>query len=61
MKAAVDKNNAIALSFLWSDAYFMKAIPTGIGSSFTGESESHSGIRGLRSCHCLVELDHLIF
>ena len=25
MKAAVDKNNAIALSFIWSDAYFMKA------------------------------------
>jgi tetratricopeptide (TPR) repeat protein len=25
MKAAVDKSNAIALSFIWSDAYFMKA------------------------------------
>jgi tetratricopeptide (TPR) repeat protein len=25
MKAAVDKNNAIALSFIWSDAYFLKA------------------------------------
>jgi len=25
MKAAGDKNNAIALSFIWSDAYFMKA------------------------------------
>ncbi len=25
LKAAVDKNNAIALSFVWSDAYFMKA------------------------------------
>jgi tetratricopeptide (TPR) repeat protein len=25
MKAAVDKNNAISLSFVWSDAYFMKA------------------------------------
>jgi len=25
MKAAVDKNNAVALSFVWSDAYFMKA------------------------------------
>jgi tetratricopeptide (TPR) repeat protein len=25
LKAAVDKNNAIALSFIWSDAYFMKA------------------------------------
>ena len=37
------------------------AIPTRIASSFTRESESHSGIRGLRSCHSLVELDHLIF
>ena len=25
MKAAVDKNNAVALSFIWSDAYFIKA------------------------------------
>jgi tetratricopeptide (TPR) repeat protein len=25
LKAAVDKNNAIVLSFTWSDAYFMKA------------------------------------
>jgi tetratricopeptide (TPR) repeat protein len=25
IKAAVDRNNAIALSFIWSDAYFMKA------------------------------------
>jgi tetratricopeptide (TPR) repeat protein len=25
MKAAVDRNNATVLSFLWSDAYFMKA------------------------------------
>jgi tetratricopeptide (TPR) repeat protein len=25
MKAAADKSNAIALSFIWSDAYFMKA------------------------------------
>jgi tetratricopeptide (TPR) repeat protein len=25
MKAAADKNNAVALSFIWSDPYFMKA------------------------------------
>jgi hypothetical protein len=36
-------------------------IPTEIGWSFTGESESSSEVRRLRPCDCLVELTHSLF